>query len=228
MLIPNPTTRPHRAKAGLVACAALSLLLTAGAAQAEDKGNREREALRRAQQTLRQTQEERDALAGEKASLAQAKDKAEGELKQSDARIRQAESQARSNKARLEQAEASLKAKEEALLASQQREEALQAQVQKLQAALNDKSRTLASVSSLLAESTKDNEGLKAQNKALYGIGLNLVDVVRTQSPAAWLRAHDAVLGFKGVEAENLAEKFRTMLDDARYNVPTVATSTAP
>jgi hypothetical protein len=84
------------------------------------------------------------------------------------------------------------------------------------------------SVSALLAESTKDNEGLKAQNKSLYGIGLNLVDVVRTQSPAAWLRAHDAVLGFKGVEAENLAEKFRSMLDDARYNAGAVASSATP
>lgn len=208
---------------------AVSLLMAVSLnAHAEDKGNREREALRRAQQSLRQTQEERDALATEKANLTQAKDKAENELKQSSSRIRAAEVQARSTKARLDQVEASLKVKDEALQAADQREQALQQELQKAQAALRDQSRTLASVSALLAESTKENEGLKAQNRSLYGLGLNLVEVVRTQSPAAWLKAHDALLGFKGVEAENLAEKFRSMLDDARYNAPGVTATATP
>lgn len=205
-----------------------TLLAVSMSAHAEDKGNREREALRRAQQSLRQTQEERDALASEKANLAQAKDKAENELKQTGSRIRTVEAQARGTKARLDQVEANLKAKDEALQAAEQREQALQAELQKTLLALKEQSRTSASVSGLLAESSKENEGLKAQNKSLYGIGLNLVEVVRTQSPAAWLRAHDSLLGFKGVEAENLAEKFRTMLDDARYNTPAVAATAAP
>ncbi|TAK89464.1 MAG: hypothetical protein EPO09_17365 [Aquabacterium sp.] len=205
-----------------------TLMAVSVGAHAEDKGNREREALRRAQQTLRQTQEERDALASEKANLAQAKDKAESELKQTGSRIRTVEAQARGTKARLDQVEANLKAKDEALQAAEQREQALQAELQKTQLALKEQTRTAASVSGLLAETSKENEGLKAQNKSLYGIGLNLVEVVRTQSPAAWLRAHDSLLGFKGVEAENLAEKFRTMLDDARYNTPTLTATAAP
>lgn len=192
-------------------------------AHAEDKPSREREALRRAQQSLRQTQEERDALAGEKATLAQAKDKAEGELKQTSAKVKGAESKAAALRAKAEQLEASLHSKDEALAAAQQRESELQAQLSKTQAELAEKARTLASVTSLLSASTQDRQSLLSQNKALYATGLDMVSLLRTQSPSEWQRAKDALLGLSAVKAENLAEAFRTRLDDANFNAQPAA-----
>lgn len=209
------------------ALALITLALLASSAQADDKAGREREALRRAQQSLRETLAERDALAGEKAGLQQARDKAEEALKETASRVRGAEARAQATRVRLDQAEAALKAKEEALVAAQQREAALQAQLQQTQAALQGQQRTASTVSAMLAERTKENQLLLQQNKTLYRIGLDLVDVVRTQSPSAWLKARDGLLGFKRVEADNLAEGFRTLLDEARYN-PAAQTAAAP
>lgn len=206
---------------GRVAAVLVALLMSISwstRAQAEDKGSREREALRRAQMSLRQAQEERDALASEKASLTQAKDQAESELKQTSAKVRNAESKAQAARARNDQLEASLKSKEVELTASQQREAQLQELLKKTQAELADKARTLSSVTNLLAAATQDKQTLLAQNKALYATGLEMVTLLRTQSPSEWQRAKDALLGFQAVRADNLAEAFRNRLDEANYN----------
>lgn len=214
LLFPSAALRRPRASLLVVTLLAAMTL----PAQAEEKSNREREALRRAQQSLRQTQEERDALAGEKATLAQAKDKAEGELKLTAAKVKGAESKAAAARVRAEQLEASLKSKDEALVAAQQRESELQDQLHKVQAELADKTRLASSLSNLLAASTQERQVLLMQNKALYATGLDMVSLLRTQSPSEWQRARDALLGMQAVKAENLAEAFRTRLDDANYN----------
>lgn len=214
LLFPSAALRRPRASLLVVTLLAAMTL----PAQAEEKSSREREALRRAQQSLRQTQEERDALAGEKATLAQAKDKAEGELKLTAAKVKGAESKAAAARARAEQLEASLKSKDEALVAAQQRESELQDQLHKVQAELADKTRLASSLSNLLAASTQERQVLLMQNKALYATGLDMVSLLRTQSPSEWQRARDALLGMQAVKAENLAEAFRTRLDDANYN----------
>ncbi|RZL02106.1 MAG: hypothetical protein EOP36_08765 [Rubrivivax sp.] len=201
----------------ILACSVL-VLSSADPAHAEDKTSREREALRRAQQSLRQTQEERDALASEKASLAQAKDQLDGQLKQTSAKVKGAESKATSERARAAQLESTLRSKDEALTAAQAREAELADRLRKAEAGLADKSRLLENVSGMLARSAQAQQTLEAQNSALYATGLELVDVVRSQSPSAWLKARDGLLGFQGVRVENLAESFRTKLDVARYN----------
>lgn len=214
LLFPSAALRRPRASLLVVTLLAAMTL----PAQAEEKSSREREALRRAQQSLRQTQEERDALAGEKAMLAQAKDKAEGELKLTAAKVKGAESKAAAARARAEQLEAALKSKDDALVAAQQRESELQDQLHKVQAELAEKTRVASSLSNLLAASTQERQVLLMQNKALYATGLDMVSLLRTQSPSEWQRARDALLGMQAVKAENLAEAFRTRLDDANYN----------
>lgn len=203
------------------------LALAIGPAQAQDKASREREALRRAQQSLRQTQEERDALASEKASLAQAKDQLDGELKQTSAKVKGAESKAAAERARAAQFETSLKAKDQALAAAQAREAELGERLGKSEATLAEKTRLLENVRGMLERSTQSQQTLEAQNHALYATGLSLVDVVKSQSPSAWLKTSDGLLGFQGVRAENLAERFRTKLDEARYSSKKEAPATA-
>jgi hypothetical protein len=198
-----------------------------GPAHAQDKGSREREALRRAQQSLRQTQEERDVLASEKASLTQAKDQLDGELKQTSAKVKGAESKAAAERARSTQLESTLRQKDEALQAAQAREAALADKLGKAEAGLAEKTRLLENVSGLLARTAQSKATLEAQNSALYTTGLELVDLVRSQSPSAWLKARDGMLGFQGVKVENLAESFRTKLDVARYDKKEAAASAA-
>lgn len=225
----KPAHLPHMAPVLVFLLSLMMSLLAATAAHAQDKPSREREALRRAQQSLRQTQEERDALAGEKAAMSQAKDKAESELKQTSAKVKGAESKAAALRAKADQLEASLQNKDEALNAALQRESELQAQLQKVQAELADKARTLASVASMLTASTQDRQTLLAQNKALYATGLDMVSLLRTQSPSEWQRAKDAMLGLSAVKAENVAEAFRTRLDDANFNAqPAAGAAPAP
>lgn len=203
----------QRLCAGLI----LAISLVSLPAQAEDKGNREREALRRTQQSLRQTQQERDALEGEKASLAQAKDQLSGELKQTAAKIKGAEAKAVQARAKVEQLEASLRDKDKALADAQAREADLQARLNQAQASLTDKSRLADSLTAMLRASTQEQRNLKSQNAALYETGRALIDLYRSDSPSAWLKGADVPLGFRDVRVENLSEAFRSRLDDARY-----------
>jgi len=220
-LIPRPCARQGVRWGRALSALACAVLAMHGAHADDGKAGREREALRRTQQSLRQTQQERDALAGEKASLAQAKDQLSDELKQTAAKVKGAQAREASARVRQDQLEASLRSKDEALLAAQTREAALQSDLAQLQASLADKTRTLASVTSLLGTATLERQTLQSQNQALYNTGLQLVDLYRSQSPSAWLKGKDALLGFHGVQVENLAEAFRTRLDEARYNALT-------
>lgn len=186
-------------------------------AHAEEKGNREREALRRTQQSLRQAQAEREALEGEKASLAQAKDQLAGELKQTSSKIKGAEAKAAQASAKASQLESQLKAKDQALTESQAREADLQAQLTKAQAVLSDKIRLTETLSSMLKANTAELKQARAQNEAMYYTGRALIDLYRSDSPPAWLKGTDVPLGMREVRVENLAEVFRSRLDDARY-----------
>lgn len=204
---------PQRLCAALI----LGLAVISLPAQAEDKGNREREALRRTQQSLRQTQQERDALEGEKASLAQAKDQLSGELKQTAAKVKGAEAKAAQARVKIEQLEASLRDKDKALADAQTREAELQTRMSQMQASLSDKTRLADSLAAMLKASTQEQRNLKSQNAALYDTGRALIDLYRSDSPSAWLKGADVPLGFRDVRVENLAEAFRSRLDDARY-----------
>lgn len=203
---------------GGVSAICISLLMAlALPAHAEDKGNREREALRRTQQSLRQAQQEREALEGEKANLAQAKDQLSGELKQTSAKVKGAEVKAAQARARADQLEASLRDKDKALSEAQTREADLQARLTQSQSALAEKARLAESLTLMLKTSTADVRNLKAQNEALYANGRALIDLYRSDSPSAWLKGADVPLGLREVRVENLAEVMRSRLDEARY-----------
>ncbi|MGC4061281.1 MAG: hypothetical protein QM749_10725 [Aquabacterium sp.] len=191
--------------------------LSAPPAHAEDKANREREALRRAQQSLRQTQEERDTLAGEKATLAQDNGKLSSELQQTSAKVKGAESRASAARARVDQLASSLKDKDKALAEAQAREADLQAKLTQTQAAYAEKAALTNTLAGMLKSAKTEQTTLTAQNKALYDTGLALIDLYRSDSPSAWLKTADAPLGLREVRVENLAEAFRTRLDAARY-----------
>lgn len=215
------TGRHHKLAATVCLSLAALLALPAHA----EPGSREREALRRAQQSLRQAQQERDAIVGEKAALSQDKTKLEGELKQTAAKVRGAEAQAASLKARVAQLEASVAEQQKAVAEGQGREAALAEQLNQLQVKLADQVRVAATMQALLAERTREGQTLKAQNQALYQAGLDAIELYRAKSPAAFLEAHEKLLGWDTVKVENVAEALRDKLDDARYKtLPNEAT----
>lgn len=205
--------KPRPLMALLLTCASLS---ASPLAHAEDKGSREREALRRVQQSLRQTQEERDALAGEKANLAQAKDQLASELQQTASKVKGAESKAAAARSRIAQLEDALKDKDKALAEAQAREADLQNKLQQTQGVVIDKARLTDSLTVMLKRSTQAQANLSAQNAALYETGRALIDLYRSDSPSSWLKGLDVPLGLREVRVENLAEAFRAKLDAAR------------
>jgi hypothetical protein len=58
---------------------------------------------------------------------------------------------------------------------------------------------------------------LNTANQAMYGLGLDLIELQRSQSSSEWLKAGDALLGRREVKLENLAEAMRDKLEAARF-----------
>jgi myosin heavy subunit len=196
-------------------CAAL-LSLVAHQALAADN-SREREALRRAQLSVQQAQQERDTALGEKASLAQEKSKLAGELSQVSTQVRSAQLQSTSFKQQVARLNTELSQQKAEVLQAQQREEALQEQLKAMQAKHAELSRVVDSLATLLIQRTQDVRVLNTANQAMYALGLDLIELQRSQSSSVWLKASDAVLGHREVKLENQAEAMRDKLEAARF-----------
>ncbi|HEX5373992.1 MAG TPA: hypothetical protein VFW84_14795 [Aquabacterium sp.] len=215
------TTHPIRC----VIAVLMAWLVMSGTAWAQGaegaKGNREREALRRVQQSLREAQAEQATLQQDKTQLTAEKDRLLQEkrtldetLQRTAARAGSAAAQARAAQQRAEQVEAELASARQALAAmtAQNEEHARQ---------LADARQTLGTVRTLLERSTQDQKMLQARNEQLYALGVSVVELYRSRSPADTLARQEPLLGFGRVTLENVAELWLDRLEAARWSQPT-------
>jgi chromosome segregation ATPase len=214
---------------GARACWLGALMLMAATHTLAGESNREREALRRVQQSLRDAQAQLSTAADEKATLSAEKAKLEDSLKQAQGKASSTASQLTAARGQASRLQTELDAQKTALDEARVRESALNEQLQQLQSRLSDQMRLTRTLQAMLSDRTHDVQVLTSQNEALYRTGLDLIDLYRSQSPSAWLKARDQLLGFHEVKVENLAEAMRDRLDDARYKaLPGEATAAGP
>lgn len=214
------TTQPIRSViAALLALFVMSVPVWAQGAEGS-KGNREREALRRVQQALREAQAEQSTLQQDKTQLVAEKERLLQEKRTLDetvqrtaARAGSAAAQAKAAQQRVAQLEGELASAREALAAMTAQNEANLRQ-------LAETRQTLGSVRTLLERSTQDQKLLQARNEQLFKLGVSVVDVYRSRSPADALARQEPVLGFGRVTLENVAELWLDRLEAARWSQP--------
>jgi predicted nucleic acid-binding Zn-ribbon protein len=201
----------------------LAIVLPASAQQ-----DREREALRRAQQMVSRLQQDNAGLQREKAELEQKLAAAEAELKKSQGQAGQlrrstkALATAEKDKADLEgklaQIETRLKDTEQSC---REQVAGLRKELQDTQAALEtvrrDGEQTAARLSSDLAAQTSRAEGCEDKNAKLYGVTTDLIDRYK-ENRGAWERflLSEPFTQLKAVEVENLLEEMRERAAEQR------------
>lgn len=230
----KPLSAPHWPRAaGLVLAGALAWHTPV---QAQD-GNREREALRRAQAALQQAQQQRNALQAEKTSWEQQQAEQALQAQQQQARLTTAQAELRRLKAQAVVAtalEAQLAAEQAALTGlkaqaagqqAQARAQLDEAQLQAVQWRRELDERTAAN-RALVAQLTAATEALAAateRNRQLQAIGSEAADRLRGLSPREQAWRDDPLLGLTGVRLSGEAEDLLLRLDAQRQPLPVVA-----
>lgn len=196
---------------------ALMTAVSSPTATAQDKGNREREALRRAQASLRSTQEQAASLQQEKASLlaekeALIKDKQSvgAESQRHASRVAAAQAQARDAQSKAQSLEAELEQLRTQLTSAKEL-------VNRQAAEIADNQRTTRAVRALLESSQQKQRVLEQRNAQLYEVGLAAVEMYRSRKPAETAARQAGVLGFGIVDVENISEQWLDRLNAARF-----------
>lgn len=209
--------------AGFVLGLAMLLGATNGLAQADERGAREREQLRRVQLSLREANAERDALRAEKAVLSAQQQN----LVQDAARASAQLAALKRELAALQQTHAALDARAHALArdgqlardelaAAQQQAQQQQASLQQqlLQARAESAARQQANqrLVALLASGTMALRESTARNEALHALGLELVQRWQHKTAAEALAQSEPLFGLGAVRAEDQAQAWRSQL----------------
>lgn len=207
-------TAISRWRPGLMAALVLASCAIASPGWAQDKGSREKEALRRAQLALRAAQDEVATLQRERAQCATdreaaLKDKAEAQ--KSSGLLASAQAQSRQSQGRVKQLEGELEA------VQQQLSEAKAQQTQQAKE-LGDGQRSLRAVRQLLETSEQRQRVLQERNQQLYDTGVAVVEMYRSRKPAETAAQQAVVLGFGLVDVENISEKWLDRLNAARFH----------
>lgn len=209
------------------------------------KGDREREALRRAQQALAKAQEERSAMQRERdeallklKSAAQDTDQLKRDATRARAAVGTTEATARSLRMQLEQSGAKLAEAEQSIARAGEERRTLVARVAALEAALRasearahersvevdaERERAAAAARAAREENDRGEKALVAcrrDNGELAAVAYDLMD--RYDRKGVWeaLRQAEPVLQLKSVETQNLLQKYRDRVDAARAAVP--------
>lgn len=195
-----------------------SLMLLGTAMADEAKPNREREALRRAQQQLQQTQQE----------LAATKDKVlaaerDGELVQKE--LQSAKSRARVDGQKAAQLQTALEEAQKQVQVSQAEKAELDKRLAQTQAELSrtqhERTQTAEQVQRLQAEltvRTRDINSCQGKNQELYKSGRELIAQCQIQAVDGADAARLPATGMKRVAIENLLESYRDKLDEQRLS----------
>lgn len=181
---------------------------------AQDQGSREREALRRTQLALRAAQQEtatlQATLAAEKSQMLQEKQALDATARRNASRVAGAQSQARLAQARVVQLETELEGLKAELSAAQEKQ-ATQA------AELADQQRVMAALRVRLERSTQAVGVLEQRNRQLYQVGLDAIELYRSQRPKETLARIEPFAGIGRVTLDNVAEQWADRLEAARW-----------
>jgi predicted nucleic acid-binding Zn-ribbon protein len=202
---------------------AIVLAVALAPAHAQD---REREALRRAQQMISRLQQDNAALQREKAELEQRASAAEAELKAAKAQadrlrrtsgaLRAAEKDKAQLESRLAQSEARLK---DTVQQSGEQIAGLRKELQQRQESLDTTRRegeeTSTHLSAQLAAQTGRADACEQQNAQLYAVTMDLIARYR-ENRGAWEKflLSEPFTGLKSVEVENLLDDMRGKAKD--------------
>lgn len=204
----------------------LALLLGPALSHAEERGGREREALRRVQAALRSSQESLSSLESEKARLSSEKSALAQDNGKLVAEARKLTSRAQSVTMELQRAQ-SRQAELEGLLSAEKSELiSLKAAHADLSAKLREQQQAVAVLRNLLTNSTAEKASLVKQNERLFETGVAIVDVFRSQNPLSTLASREPFLGLGRIQVNNIAEVWLDRLEDARYKADTQAIAT--
>lgn len=204
----------HRGGAGFIAGLVLATCAVATPTWAQDKGSREKEALRRAQLALRAAQEEVATLQRERAQCTTERDTAlkdKAEAQKSSGLLASVQAQSRQSQGRVKQLEGELEALQQQLTQAKAQQD-LQARE------LAQGQRSLRAVSQLLETSEQRQRILQERNQQLYDTGVAVVEMYRSRKPAETAAQQAVVLGFGLVDVENISEKWLDRLNAARFH----------
>lgn len=207
-------TATRRWRPRLMTALVLASCALASPGWAQDKGSREKEALRRAQLALRAAQDEVATLQRERAQCATDRDAAlkdKSEAQKSSGLLASVQAQSRQSQGRVKQLEGELDALQQQL-AEVKSQQALQAK------ALAEGQRSLRAVSQLLETSEQRQRILQKRNQQLYDTGVAAVEMYRSRKPAETAAQQAVVLGFGLVDVENISEKWLDRLNAARFH----------
>ena len=194
------------------------MLLAAAPAQAANKRDPNKEALRRMQIQVQQAEDEKAALEQDKAALGKELDmlkKKTGELASSAARANQ-------GKAKLEK-EAEALRQDKAALSEQvaqlkqdlgDSQKALHDTRQSLQQETSEKQR----LAQNLATQDKAVEACETKNRMLYRYDVELINRAQRRGSLETFLEAEPVLGLKRVQIENLLEEYRDKVDAQRVD----------
>ena len=212
---------------GLYALSAILLLAAAAPAQAANKRDPNKEALRRMQMQVKQVEDEKAAIEQDKALLSKQLDtlqKKSGELISAAARANQRKTKLEKEIQTLQQDQS--KAVERVAQLNKELGEsqlALRDTRQNLQQETNLKQRLEQSLST----GNKNLEICETKNQKLYQYHVELINRAQNRGSLDVLLEAEPVLGFKRVEIENLLEEYRDKVDAQKINraLPTEAKS---
>jgi DNA repair exonuclease SbcCD ATPase subunit len=232
----NVPRRPLATALAVVIGALVCGLAWHAPAQAQD-GNREREALRRAQAALQQAQQQRNALQAEKTAWEQQQAEQALQVKLQQAQLAAAQAELRRLQGRAVAAKAletQLTAEQAALAglkaqaAAEQAEartrlDEVQRQAQQLRRDLDERTATNRALVLQLTAATEALAAASERNRQLHTIGSEAAERLRGLSPRERAWRDDPVLGLTGVRLSSEAEDLLLRLDAQRQPLPVAA-----
>lgn len=201
-------------RVGLLGLALMLVSASPAAWAQQDPSAREREALRRTQQALRAAQQETATLQQQAQTLGAEKSRLQEEKQALDATARQRASQVAGAQAQARQAQARVKQLEDELAAVRAD---LAAAQEKSAAQAAEQSRLVATLRTRLERATLAVTVLEKRNGELYQVGLDAIELYRSQRPKETLARMEPFFGIGHVTLDNVAERWRDRLETARW-----------
>lgn len=204
-------------RVGLLGLALMLVSASPAAWAQQDPSAREREALRRTQQALRAAQQETATLQQQAQTLGAEKSRLQEEKQALDATARQRASQVAGAQAQARQAQARVKQLDDELAAVRAELAAAQDKSAAQAAELAEQSRLVATLRTRLERATQAVTVLEKRNGELYQVGLDAIELYRSQRPKETLARMEPFFGIGHVTLDNVAERWRDRLETARW-----------
>ena len=197
--------------------AALCLVGSVQAQQADARASREREMLRRAQAALQQAAGERDALQAEKTTLLQERETLKQQNERGAGELRGSQAEAASRKAEIDRLTAALAEAQRNGLAQKQagdeRETALRGQLAAVQRELADRSAANRQLAALLERQTGLLMASEERNRGLHALSHEMLALWLAKTSIDNAVQNEPFFGLREVAMQDRAETLRARID---------------